>query len=335
MNYSFLKRQYPLLFFVFLLPIISYTSNKITTAADTSMARQAIGREKVATFSKDYLIKSGIDDKDLVKWESTIQTFRDTIQLEPQEKSMGGLFNELNTANTFVKETVKKLNATYGPLYEKKNDKYIPVFKQESLQPSTIDEITTLNNQAKKLRSKVVAVAHMAFPRTYVDAQPTPDSWVNTYIKNKKGELKSTEELFPHYTSFIKDFSTSASYDAFKTKYATKYNLTLKNEKSFTNLINTIEYCDYRVSQEILSLREKKKLKKIAALEEDRKILKKATDNIRTEFPDLYSNLDFYKIPKSTSMQRTILSAYSEAMEGVLNQIIRETNTLLEAAKNV
>jgi len=314
--------------FLLLLPTAALAIN---TTATPSLARQVIGREKVAALSKDYLIKSGLDDKDLEKWDSTIQTFRDAITLEPQEKPAVGLFNELNTANTFVKKTVKKLNSAYSPLYEKEKDKYVPRFKGAT--QSDVDEITALNSQAKKLKDKVVAVMRMAFPRTYVDAQPTPDSWVNVYIKNKKGALKSAEELFPLYTEFLKDLTASTSYEVFKTKYAAKYGLILNNEKSFTSLINQIEYCYYRVGQEILSLTEKKKSKKITALEEDRKVLKKISTDIRREFPDMYSNLDFYKIPKSTSMQRTVLSAYAEAMEGILKQIIRETDILLAAAK--
>lgn len=300
----------------------------ISTTPDTSTIRQMIGREKVVAFSKDYLIKSGLDAKDLAKWEAIIKTSLSYIVPSKKEGLLPNtdrLFATLDNAYAFVKEAVKKLNATYGPLYIQGKGAYVPRFDTFAITPATITELESVNRRARELKEKILNVAQTAFTRHYINAQQTPETWVNAYIRDQKGSLKSAEELFPGYTQFLKDYATSNySYDTFKKSYSSKYGLIAHDEKSFANLLEQIERCDYRLEKNIFSVREGKK----------RDQLKKFAESIRAEFPTILTSLDFYKIGKNTSMQRTVLSAYAEAMEGVLNQIIRETKTLLDAIKS-
>lgn len=307
-----------------------------TKTPDTSFVRQMIGREKVVAFSKDYLIKSGLEDKDLAKWDATIKTSLGYITPSKKEELLPNadrLFYTLDNANAFVKETVKKLTTTYGPLYKKEGNAYVPHFENSTITSSDIKNLGDLNTQAKELREKVIAVAQAAFPRSYVDAQPAPEAWVKMYINDDAGKIQSAEALFPEYLEFLRDYAAvNHNYNDFKRIYSTRYGLIKqkpsetdkeikKREDSFAALLEKIERCVYRLGE-----------KKLSGGKE-RTLLTKFANEIRAEFPGIYSTLDFYKIPKSTSMQRTVLSAYSEAMEGVLNQIIRETNTLLADAK--
>jgi len=316
-----------------LLPTLSIASDKAATAPNTTTVRQGIGRAKVVAFSKDYLIKSGLDDKEIAKWDATIKTslgYSTPSKNELLLSNADQLFYTLDNANAFVKTTVKKLNNLYSTLYVKKDGNYIPDFKTIPLQPASLNELTALHKQAQDLRAKVIDVAQQAFPRSYVDAQPAPDSWVKMYLQNDAGKLQTARELFPVYLELIRDYdSVKNVYTDFKNIYSSRYNLIKqkpsetdkelkKREDSFAALLEKIERCEYRVSKD----KEKAALRKFA-------------NEIRTEFPTILSTLDMYKIPKSTSMQRTVLSAYSEGMEGVLNQIIRETNTLIDAAQSV
>jgi len=305
----------------------------VTTAPSTTTVRQMIGRTKVVAFSKDYLIKSGLEENDLKKWDDTIKaSLGYSIPSKNEEilPNADQLFYTLDNANVFVKNTVKKLTSLYGNVYLKKDGKYIPDFNTAPLDPAQLNELITLNKQAQELQKKVINVAQQAFPRSYIDAQPLPESWVKMYIKKDTGKLQSAQELFPAYLEFIRDYNSVKNvYPDFKKIYSSRYNLIKqkpsetdkelkKREDSFAALLEKIERCEYRLSKD----KEKAALRKFA-------------NEIRIEFPTILSTLDMYKIPKSTSMQRTVLSAYAEAMEGVLNQIIRETNILIEAAKTV
>lgn len=310
-----------------LIPTATIAREALSTTPETSAIRLAIGREKVATFSKDYLIKSGLDAKDLAKWEAIIKTSLGYIAPSKKEALLPNtdrLFATLDNAYVFVKDAVKKLNTTYGPLYVQEKGAYLPHFDTFVVTPATITELENVNRRAQELKDQVLHVAQAAFTRHYIDAQPTPDSWVNAYIRNPKGSLKTAEELFPGYAQFLKDYAASNySYDTFKKSYSSKYGLIAHDEKSYAHLLEQIERCNYRLGKNIFTVLEGKK----------RNQLKMFADSIRAEFPTILTSLDFYKMGKNTSMQRTVLSAYAEAMEGVLNQIIRETKTLLDAAK--
>lgn len=293
-----------------------------------SSVRQMIGREKVVAFSKDYLIKSGLDEKDLTKWESIIQKSRSFITPDKKGfelKNSDQLLYILDNAYTFVKTAVPALHTTFRSFYVKKGDKYIPEINILDEQQKM--RLKTFNRQAQELKEKVLSVAQTAFPRSYIDEQEAPDTWVKTYLKNKDGKLLKAEEVFPLYKEFLTDYTASnMKYEVFQQNFGAKYGLIAnKNDKNYakkyTELLEQIERCHYRLGEKTLSILEQK----------NRGLLKKIANEIRNEIPDIYTSLDFYIIAKSHSMERTVLSSYAEAMEGVLNQIIRETDLLLKS----
>jgi len=203
-----------------LLPLTATAAEQTIPPAST--IRQMIGREKVVAFSKDYLIKSGLDETDLKKFENIIKTSLGYVVPSKKEALLTNadrLFYTLDNANAFVKEAVKKLHDTYGTHYIKKQDKYFPQLDLSTTPSSALSELTALHNQAKSLREKVLEVANTAFPRDYIEKLPTPDSWATTYLKNSDGSLKSPTDLFPKYSQFVKDFATSGDYATFKKNY--------------------------------------------------------------------------------------------------------------------
>ena len=293
------------------------TACSAANAPSTTSIRQMIGREKVATFSKDYLIKGGLAAKDLANFEAAIKTAM--VYINPQEEALlPGIyrnFNTLDRAYDFAKKSISTLNKRYAQNYVKdETGKLIPDFSKAPLSGEDLKELTTINTQAKDFQKDILAVSDKAFPRAYIESQPAPILWA-TAIEDQTKDL-----IFPDHKKFITDYTKSKSFENFKKNFGAKYNLT--DEKGIATLLDKIERYTYKLEQETFSL-----------LNQDIKTLKKCAAEIRKEFPAILSTLDFNKIALSTSFQRTVLSAYAEAIEGVINQIVRETNTLLAAAK--
>jgi hypothetical protein len=305
--------------------VLLLTSTLVLADKEQATAvRQKMGREKVVTFSKDYLIKSGLDAKDIATWDATLKKVQGMITDKPLANA-DTLFASLDTANSFVKKTVQELHDRYSKNYAKEQEKYIPTFKASEIQPTTIQDLEQYKKRAQQLRKMVLEVTQQAFSRSYIEAASTPAAWEKTYIKGK-----SAEQLLPNYQKLINDYSTSKDYASFKTKFGTKYTLKAGDAKSFNNLLENIERCKYQLEHKkspILGI-------PLSPLEQTNiKTLKSLAKNIRKEFPTSITTLDLYKITNDPSVQRAVLSAYAEAMEGVLNQIIRETGTLIDAAR--
>jgi hypothetical protein len=134
----------------------SFAATKKKDPTPTEKAFTTINAAGVSTFAQIDLIKSGLNDKNLDAWWTNITTTFNNAKNDIIDA--GTYFKILNNVDIFIKSTVKKLNATFAPLYVKDGGSYVPHFENSAITLSDINELTAFNIKARTLKKDVVTI---------------------------------------------------------------------------------------------------------------------------------------------------------------------------------
>lgn len=139
--------------FLFFLPTADFGADKKKNLADETS--QKISQLGMKTFAQPHLIKNGLDEKKSNAWWTDINTIFNGIHKNDIPDAIT-YFKLLNNVDIFIKNTVTKLTNTFGSLYTKKGDTFVPLFENSHITPLNVQELTDLNDQAKKLKKEPI-----------------------------------------------------------------------------------------------------------------------------------------------------------------------------------
>lgn len=279
---------------------------------------QTLEGAKIVAFSKDHLIKGGLEDKDLRSWTDLTNSSNEYVQKQieignlPSHYTRG--LESLAHVFDFLKENIVDLHQKFGDSIVKDGARYRAKVSAEQLNDAEKERIKRIKEKAVLIKKEIASLSGGLFQAIEKNT-PIPTSWSSSLYE--KGKIKNASAILKNYEKVIADFNT-ISRDQFVQTYQ------LNQKMKPLELIDKLEKVAFIMG-------EKQKTKPTQEREAQRSDIFKIIAFIKDRNPDLMSSLQQHKFGATEDKGTIILFAQAGAYEAVLSQFIRELEQLLAA----
>ena len=279
-----------------------------------------ISSGSIVTFSKDNLIRSGLEVADLKKWNDTLEHYLKFVNKDIKSgvtpKVYQSYIQKLKKINTYVQQKVNILHTQYQDIYKKEGGKYIVNIDKAS--KINKEELKPIASQVSVYLSTIQEIFKFTFS-TMLNNTTVPKIW-SKKLENQGGKLKGIKEIMPDFKKFFDQYEKNVKNGSFTDFLKEQKITTERGAESIANQMEAIRY--------ILENNGNQKKGRSS-------MIKQATDIIRRlqiTYPQMLTSLEVAKMNSTEDRASTTLFAFADVLHGVLNAINREIGNLLDAA---
>ncbi len=328
--------------------------SRFQQASATDLFR-VIDALKVAAFSSDSLIRTGIDTGDINNWNNALMSVRGIIMQGIKAKQLPDRFNSyfdiLKRSSDQLINIVDTIHKRYGEIYVKSAGGQISIDqdklreqdrlrKQNNLGPfinkaelnHTVETINGLHTQVDAIAQEVEA---------YIVSSTPPAG-----VYDDAGTLKNANQILKKYKKFLHEYDMQVGEETNKLKNflsAQGINTAIK-ARSLMAQLNQMEYI---MVQKLKKSGESESYKRKLMTVVEKLKFKKGRDKERKEnlgivaemliyfdllYPKEAEYLGFQKIMASTNKPAMALFAIASALEPTLKKVAKEIGNLLAVA---
>ncbi len=282
---------------------------------------QTIDNAKVATFSSDNLIRSGIEGKEVNSWRFLVQDIRGLVEQGVTNKEVPAEFDtyakKLNSFSDQLIGMVTGLHDAYASLYVKTLEGKVSLKKITTIEQRQING-PALNKGVQQLNTMYREMQEIAgIAEDYLlSTTPFED------VYNANNTLKDAEQVFKGYKKFLADYEKSGRGNI--SSFLMRYVSSLQNYTEVRDLIEKLEKIEFIMREKL----------KIQAVQERRQNLATVSEILvlmGQMFPKEVDFLGFKKIMRSTNKPAIAVFAFVNALMPPTNQVRKEMNVLLDA----
>jgi hypothetical protein len=282
-----------------------------------------LNRFKISTFSTDKLIKDGLSEEELRKWQDVTRAANSFARAD--DPSRAADITVLQQVEDFIVNTVAQLHAVYGKAFKI----YNPGKKEWSFDLAQVKNsngdvnLTEIQQKAKKYLEKINNFINQVFEQMGQEAD-YPLSWTKN-IPDK------SEVIYPQYKELYADWllAQKRTPNGMSDK---EFNLFMRqhgimDEKSAMKLLPKLEQLSYRLEQKGTSFFARKEKKMAPAFKEMAQRLKRL-------YPDMpLSMLTSTRLAETKDKSAMIILGQADAMQGALKRLLLEVTALIQATE--
>lgn len=326
-----MNHQHNLIFFVVSLLASSCMIRPVADAALKSRVDnaspmglyQVLEGAKIVAFSKDFLIKGGLEQKDLTSWENVTGAANDLVAAAISQGTAPAQYqqniNAIGQAAQFFKASVHTLHEAYGQLgFKKVKDKVVVNVGNTQFPPAALEDLKGIVQKSASYQNDMSAIL-----KDILKSMVSPRSWAEKYY-TKSGDLKDAKDIMKNYTDVIKSYNKNKLN---KEPFAQFLNSQkIKDDKAAQKFVDSLQGIEYIMGAKLLVEEKEDRRKNLVAVQE---IIEKT----RAMYPEFLSVQEIAKLGEADKVT-TIVFAQAGAYEAVLGQLNRETRALVLAAEN-
>lgn len=306
-----------------IIPVVDAKLKSQVDKADPMGLFQVLEGAKIVAFSKDFLIKGGLDEKDLKKWEDLTSVTNDLVDAALAQGAAPAQYqhylDSIHDASVFFKDSVNALHEKYKKLgFKKIKDTVVATVGNTVFTPEAIEEMQTIVEQSDLDRKHMSEILKDILKSTVVAR-----SWAEKYY-TKSGDLKDAKDILKKYKDIIKSYKKNKLN---KQSFVQFLNIQkISDSKAAQKFVDDLQGIEYIMKAKLLLEEKVERRENLGAVQE---IIKKT----REIYPEFLSVQEIAKLGSADKFS-TIIFAQAGAYEAVLGQLNREAKALLFAAQN-
>lgn len=295
---------------IFLSIILAVTSNAVFAKSPledridkaTAMGLfQVLEGAKIIPFSKDYLIKDGIQDKDLKNWDD-VTLYANTLAAKQYSKDL----KLISQVYRFLKDAVNALHSAYSTLgFSRVGKKLIVNSGKKTFSQQELNEIKKVIDLSAKYQNDVRAI----YKKMIRPVAPSKN-WTKKFYK-RENDIKDADAVWPGYVKMLDKLTSNFQSEIGDASKA----------KDILNKLDAVEYI----------MKEKLKKKEDDARRKNHTKVLNLIEKIRRQFPEIVSDLDLDKL-RSLDKISIIVFAQAGTYESVLGALNREAQAIYDSA---
>lgn len=324
-------------------PALQKLKDRVERATATQMA-QIIQGAMVTAFSKDSLIRGGLEPKDIKSWEDLTSVANELVDDAVKNEQRKNFYKEdvkaLRLVYLLLKGAIDKLHNQYAQYYFKDGDKVKLNLGNKKLDDAAQAELKYILGELVEYQPQLRSINEKTF-KVIVQDVPTPERWSKELYEN--GKIIDANEVFKaydkekifkkNYKELLKQYKDNKDFQLFMRKKG------VINQRSAENLYDALEKMAYIMQQKLNEYEKSSAPQKAwnkssnAERKENLEVILEILIKLRNMYPAMSPTLDALKFNSTADKISMILFVQSGALESVLNQFKREVQELLDASK--
>lgn len=293
---------------------------------------------KIVAFSKENLIKDGVEAKDLKGWNDVTRIANGFVRAAVNEgkalQEYADYVNEFEKAATFFKKSVDLLHGKYASIIGSLKKGTAQFELERTFSPDELKEIKDISDASASYERKMFEINAKIFNQ-YLEGAVAPMFWIEKkgfYTKpgtfSQGGELKDANDILKNYKKIIKNYETEKDFKNFL--QAQK----IKDKKAADKFLDALQGIEYIMKAKLLAQATETETEAYKNRAHNIAMVKEIIAKIHDEYPNLISPMEFGQIAELKDRIPLIVFAQAGVLGEIFGQLKKDANYLYHVAKS-